>query len=1422
MKHFYTNSLKNRPNTERRTLGNENQQNRYGKTHALKSNLFSMRKRVVVVFMLLVVCLGGTAWGQTSLTVNDGTATSSTIPMYGLYFDDYAKSECIIPSTSLTAMNGRTITAMTFYVSSSSTGEWDNTNQKVFLKEVAGTNLGGSYSGMNGATIVFDGRLPLPHATGAYTINFTTPYTYNGGNLLIGVYNDDDGTYHGIQWYGISGLTSGVSAYGYNANNLNNASYNAQQFLPKVTFLFPCHPSFSSTTDYITNIALGSINNTSGFSTGGYGSYTNLSTNVLRGNTVNLSLTSSSGSGNHGAAVWIDFNDNGEFETSERVGTYPNSIQPNTTVQIPLTIPANAALGRHTLRVVYRYATAGTSIEPCVSAGFGEGEDYTVNITQPCTPSFSSSSDYITRIVLGSINNSTGFSTGGYGNYTNLSTNLQPGGTATMSLSSSSGTGTHAAAVWIDFNDNGLFETSERVGTLDGIGPSTTVDITLTIPADAPTGNHTMRIVYQYSVTATSIDPCPSASYGEGEDYTVNIISCTTRTANITNCPGTMISGQQLSLNGTVSAGGGTATWSSSNTGILSLSGNTVTAGTPGTATITYTRGANGGYCAVSTTCQITVNCATNNQTFAFNTTTGSVAEDATLNIAGYLTVPTGATVTSYTSANTSIATVTNAGVVTGVSSGTTTITATIAQWTYDGVTYCQRTTTNSFTVTVTSDCDESFNLSGNMTKTINCGTTYCFYDSGGKNGSYSNNEDYIAEFSSSGDITITFSSYNTEAYYDYLTIYDGPNGGTQLFYGYGVLTIPAPVTATSGTMTVVWHSDVSGTYGGWKAKITATDCCTQSRSMTMSGCQNRVFRPGETMNLSASVTPSGSGGTITWHSSDESVATVDGNGVVTVIGTGTATVTATISSNGVWCRASAECVINASCTETIILNDDKNVEVDCSGAYCFYDSGGENGSYSNNEDYTATFTSAGEITITFSSFSTESNYDKISIYDGGTSGTVLLNSYSGTTVPGPFTATSGTLTVVWHSDVSNTYGGWKAIITATGCCTSRTGDFEFCRASVNATTSTPDFTVPLTNAVTPGGTVSYISSNPDVATVDATGTVHPVANGATTITASIPAATISGTDYCAITASYVVKVGTPGGGEGCDDIGTGTNSDADGLGVTTLYQYAWVEMIYTADELNLGSSCSITSIAFRVDGTNSEMTEPQSTKIYIGLTDKSQFDDDYDFVSPAGGAMTIVYNETWTLHDGWNVFTFNTPFAYTDNTKNLIVGVLCLNDDYWCTDYIYYTESPNRLIQAYEDDYVPDPENMGSYYGYRYVLNLRPDIRICTNCTFTPTEFPSVSLSPDETQIVCKTSDVASAINDITVTSVGETVTLTPSDKGLSYSTSTHKITGIPNFTGTQEFNITVKDADDCLKDEKTFTITVNQLNATIQISNP
>ncbi len=198
-------------------------------------------KKTHLLILLLAIFMPWQAKTQETLTVYNGTDDNQYVPMYGNYFDDYTKSECIIPASELTGMDGGTITGLTFYAKMVATtnSSWGAANQKVFIKEVTETTLGGSFSGIEGATIVFDGLLTMPTtSTDGYTITFTEGYVYNGGNLLIGVYNDDDGSYNNVKWYGVNNLTSGVSAYGYNSSSLANVSYTAQGFLPKTTFTY--------------------------------------------------------------------------------------------------------------------------------------------------------------------------------------------------------------------------------------------------------------------------------------------------------------------------------------------------------------------------------------------------------------------------------------------------------------------------------------------------------------------------------------------------------------------------------------------------------------------------------------------------------------------------------------------------------------------------------------------------------------------------------------------------------------------------------------------------------------------------------------------------------------------------------------------------------------------------------------------------------------------------------------------------------------------------------------------------------------------------------------------------------------------------------------------------------------------------------
>jgi len=141
-----------------------------------------------------------------------------------------------------------------------------------------------------------------------------------------------------------------------------------------------------------------------------------------------------------------------------------------------------------------------------------------------CIPAFTAVTDFIVNFGLEDIqNNDSGQSAGGYGDYTSMSTDLNADQVYTATLTSSYGSGSHGVAVWIDFDDNGTFDDSERVGHLDGIYPDETHDISLTIPADV-SGQHRLRVIYQYNIAGEEIDPCASATYGEAEDYMVNII----------------------------------------------------------------------------------------------------------------------------------------------------------------------------------------------------------------------------------------------------------------------------------------------------------------------------------------------------------------------------------------------------------------------------------------------------------------------------------------------------------------------------------------------------------------------------------------------------------------------------------------------------------------------------------------------------------------------------------------------------------------------------------------------------------------------------------------------------------------------------------------------------------------------------------
>lgn len=171
----------------------------------------------------------GTAGAQVNYTVYDGTGTSTYVPVEGLYTDSRLKCEYVIPADHLTAINGSTISKLTYYLTSSATAAW-TCNFQVFVKEVASSTIS-SFSGMEDATLVYEGTLDATSST--MEVVFSTPYTYNGGNLLIGFYNTNTGNYKSATFAGQT--ITGASVQGHN-NNFSSITAAQKNFIPKTTF----------------------------------------------------------------------------------------------------------------------------------------------------------------------------------------------------------------------------------------------------------------------------------------------------------------------------------------------------------------------------------------------------------------------------------------------------------------------------------------------------------------------------------------------------------------------------------------------------------------------------------------------------------------------------------------------------------------------------------------------------------------------------------------------------------------------------------------------------------------------------------------------------------------------------------------------------------------------------------------------------------------------------------------------------------------------------------------------------------------------------------------------------------------------------------------------------------------------------------
>ena len=135
-----------------------------------------------------------------------------------------------------------------------------------------------------------------------------------------------------------------------------------------------------------------------------------------------------------------------------------------------------------------------------------------------CDASTISEDEFISRVVFGSIDNTSVWQSG-IADYTDIYTSMGAGNTEDITITNGTPYSKDAVSVWVDWNDDFVFEVGgdeEFVLTNSGTGALFTGSVT--VPAEATDGLHRMRVRLVYDEVP---EPCGSSSYGEIEEYSI-------------------------------------------------------------------------------------------------------------------------------------------------------------------------------------------------------------------------------------------------------------------------------------------------------------------------------------------------------------------------------------------------------------------------------------------------------------------------------------------------------------------------------------------------------------------------------------------------------------------------------------------------------------------------------------------------------------------------------------------------------------------------------------------------------------------------------------------------------------------------------------------------------------------------------------
>ena len=313
--------------------------------------------------------------------------------------------------------------------------------------------------------------------------------------------------------------------------------------------------------------------------------------------------------------------------------------------------------------------------------------------------------------------------------------------------------------------------------------------------------------------------------------------------------------------------------------------------------------------------------------------------------------------------------------------------------------------------------------------------------------------------------VTYSFSQIDLESNYDYVYIYnDYIISPSTLLNSFSGSNIPNSITSSTGKMLIVFKTDFYNVsnFQGFSGNYTSTGASYCSGVTTLntsdygqisdgSGantyCNNSncswLIQPPQatsiTLNFSAFELeqPSDDGNTIY-----DAVEVYDGSSSsATLLGrfSGNSIPSSITSSGGSMFIRFYSDVTNAfqgwsanyTSTQNTYCNGTSSTLTTPNGT--FSDGSGVN-KYANNSNCSWLIqpASATSITLSFTSFDTELNYDGVIIYDGANSSAPILNQFTGSTIPSSVTSTGGNMYVVFLSDESLRANGWNAVYNST------------------------------------------------------------------------------------------------------------------------------------------------------------------------------------------------------------------------------------------------------------------------------------------------------------------------------------------------------------------------------------------------------